>query len=523
MMAALLAALALGGCGAAATSTTSPQPLRGTPLLSIFEDEHLLHADPAGALATFQELGANVVRVYVAWTAIAPDPTSFARPAFDASDPAAYPAANWQIYDEIVRDAAARGIRVDLLVGAGGPLWATGHGIPRHGHSTFADAWMPSAKDYGAFVHALGVRYGGHYTPPGATSPLPRVDFWSIWNEPNNGVDLAPQAIDSSTVPVSPMYYRRLLDAAWTALASTGHTPATDTILFGETAPDGEIGPNVPDNFGGMVPLLFLQNLYCVNASFTPWRGSAATLRGCPATPSASARFEADNPALFEASGYAAHPYESQAAPTPTTSDPFDYANFSYIGSLEITLDRAAAAYGSRVQLPIYSTEFGYDKTYTPPAQGAVYMNEVEYLSWSNSRIRSYDQYLLVDPAASASFDTGLEDADGSPKATLAAYRMPLWMPVTTASHGTPLEVWGCARPAPYVQHVTHRVQQVEIQFAPTGESAYRTLLSVRLATSAGCYFDVRVRPPASGTIRLRWRGEGGHLYFSRVQAILLH
>ena len=150
-------------------------------------------------------------------------------------------------------------------------------------------------------------------------------------------------------------------------------------------------------------------------------------------------------------------------------------------------------------------------------------MNEAEYLSWRDSRIRSYDQYLLVDPAASApAFDTGLEDAEWDPRTgDLAAYRMPLWMPVTSASHGTPLEVWGCARPAPYVQHVTHRVQQVEIQFAPRRRVGLQDAADGQARNEPrGCYFDVACGRPPAATIRLRWRGAGGHTSSAVLQAI---
>ena len=172
MMAALLAALALGGCGAAATSTTSPQPLRGTPLLSIFEDEHLLHADPAGAMTTFQELGADVVRVYVAWTAIAPDPNVIrAHPTSTPRTRRPIPRPSGDLRRDRPRRRRARDRASISSVGAGGPLWATGHGDPSpRACATFADAWDALGEaDYGAFVHALGVRYGGHYTPAGRT------------------------------------------------------------------------------------------------------------------------------------------------------------------------------------------------------------------------------------------------------------------------------------------------------------------------------------------------------------------
>jgi hypothetical protein len=493
---------------------------------SIFEDESLLHADPARALATFQRLGVDTVRVYIAWDDIAPDPDSPTVPAFDAVDPAAYPAAAWTLYDTIVRDAAARGIGIDLTVGSPPPLWAADRASMPPTRNCPCHQWMPSARDFGAFMRAVGIRYSGHYVPPGASRPLPRVHFWSIWNEPNYGPYLAPQAVEHSTVEVAPRLYRNLLDAAWAALGATGHGPSTDTVLIGETAPRGIVGERFPGNFSGMVPLRFIRALYCVGEDMKPLRGSAAAARGCPATASGSAGFTAAHPALFQATGFADHPYPDSLPPTVRTAGQPDYADFAALGNLERTLDAAAAAYGSHAHLPIYSTEFGY-RTNPPfpgglaPPLAAAYMNRAEYLSWRDGRIRSYDQYLLQDPPGSQTgFPTGLVYSSGVPKPSLAAYRMPLWLPVTRASHGTALQVWGGVRPAGFVARRTGRAQQVEIEFAATGSQTFRPVKSVTLTDPHG-YFDVAVTFPGSGRVRLAWAGSGPHLH-SRAQTITL-
>jgi hypothetical protein len=70
---------------------------------------------------------------------------------------------------------------------------------------------------------------------------------------------------------------------------------------------------------------------------------------------------------------------------------------------------------------------------------------------------------------------------------------------------------------------VTHRVQRVEIQFARSGSTLFRTLRTVTLTDRTSCYFDVNVTPPGSGEIRLSWRGEESEQLFSRVQAITLN
>ena len=137
------------------------------------------------------------------------------RPNFNATDPNAYPAANWTPYDTAVRNAARYGITVDLIVAGGAPQWAEKK-APIHGYNPYF-AWYPSDAAYGQFMTAVAKRYSGNFTPPGGTR-LPRVRFWTIWNEPNFGQNLGPQAIGGSRYSVAPKLYRGLLNAGWKAL-----------------------------------------------------------------------------------------------------------------------------------------------------------------------------------------------------------------------------------------------------------------------------------------------------------------
>ena len=112
------------------------------------------------------------------------------------------------------------GIAIDFTIDGPAPLWATGSGAPRGTTGYFRGAWQPSAKEFGYFVRAVGTRYSGSYKPRGSSTALPRVNFWSIWNEPNYGYDIAPQGIGSNqSIPNSPHVYRNLLDAAWSVAA----------------------------------------------------------------------------------------------------------------------------------------------------------------------------------------------------------------------------------------------------------------------------------------------------------------
>jgi hypothetical protein len=532
-LAAVAVAIALDGCAGASTTTTAQASTRTVPLETIFEAQSELMTNPGPTLDQLKRIGVDVVKVFMPWGYIAPGSSTHTRPNFDATSPAGYPASAWSQYDVIIRDARAIGIGVDLALEAPAPLWATGPGVPPGTGPTFLGSWRPSAADFGQFVTAVGKRYSGHYKPPGATTPLPPVGVWSIWNEPNYGQQLAPQAIDSSSVESSPAIYRALLDAAWAALQQTGH--GADTVLIGEVAPRGQTQPSnvYPGDFAGMVPLRFIRALYCVDQNLHPLTGDAAAVRGCPTTAAASRAFPSEHPGLFHASGFAFHPYPQGQVPpnVPTAPDGLgaDYADLPQLPELERTLDGALAAYGSSYRFPLYDTEFGY-QTNPPekilraisPAKAAYYENWAEYLSWLDPRVVSWDQYLLADPPPPSMFDTGLDFSDGRHKATYAAFRMPIYLPVTSAKAGHALEVWGCVRPVHYVLARSAQPQFADIQLQAAPGKPFKTVLRV-LITDAGGYFETPVTFASSGLVRISWRyprPEGGGAIHSRTVQI---
>ena len=508
----LLSVVAVNAAPAAASTTQT----------SVFQADPQVLGNPAGTLQQLRDLGVNMIRVNVTWNAIAPSPLSTKRPAgFNATNPASYAAGGWAPYDAVVRDAAADHIAVDFTVNGPAPLWATGSGAPKSATGYFREDWEPSAKEFGYFVKAVGTRYDGSYKPAGSATALPRVSFWSIWNEPNYGYDIAPQGTGrNQTIPNSPHIYRNLVDAAWSSFQATGHTTRTDKILFGEVTPHGV---NAWGVFANMKPLIFLRSLYCVDSNYRELRGSAAKAQGCPSTAAASRSFRKQNPALFSASGFAAHPYEEASAPNLPThlcgnpvklcagapSDP-NFADLPELPRLEGTLDRLNGIYGSHTHYSVWSTEYGFRTKPPDPNEGvsqanqAIYMNEAEYLSYKQSRLNSYSQYALIDQAPPASFDTGLINPNGSPKPGYAAYRMPLWLPHTSTRKGGKLEVWGNVRPALFAKLDTGKAQSVLVQFQAGSKGAWTTIATVPIKNSRG-YFDVHLAFPSSGSVRTAW------------------
>jgi hypothetical protein len=493
---------------------------------AIFQDDLNLMSNPVGTLQTMRELGVTRVRVGLHWGQVAPGgkrkPSNFS--ATNPSD-SHY---NWGIYDQIVRQAKADGIQVYFLVTGPAPLWATGAGRPSGAPHL---QWRPSAKEFGAFVRSAGTRYSGSYNPNGASTALPKISFWSIWNEPNYGIDLAPQATNHDTIEVSAQQYRGLADTAWSALQATRH--GHDTILFGETAPHGT---NHPGNFSGIKPQRWLRALYCVDSNYRPLTGSAAGARGCPTTSSGIRNFAKAHPELFKASGFAAHLYVqgftpnqltylcgSTLCPSRTKSDP-DFADLATVNRLMGTLDRLNRAYGSHTQFPVWNTEYGYwtnppDKAARiSPATAAYYINWAEYLTWRNQRIRSYSQYLLVDPPG-GNFASGLEFKNGTPKVTFDAYMLPIMLPVSSTRKGRSLEVWGAVRPAHVAAADGHGAQLATIQFQANSKGGWATVNTAKITSSRG-YFDVRQAFPGNGSVRIAWTDESGQQITSRTVKI---
>jgi hypothetical protein len=486
----------LGVAMSAALMLGTPTPASAsTSQMAMFQDPGLA-LNPVRRLEILRSLGVGIIRVDVNWSSVAPDATSRTEPSFDATDPGAYPAVNWQQYDTIIRDANALGIRVDLLVDGSAPLWATATGAP----SGFAGVWKPSAAAYGQFVQAVGTRYSGSYTPAGATSTLPRINYWEFWDEGNWGPAFSPQIQSGSPTVVSAIDYRSLLDNAWSALQRTGH--GTDTIVAGSLSQDGS---QVVTATATTAPLTFLRALYCVNGSYQQLRGATAQALGCPST---RAAFAANNPVLFKATGIGLHPYPYGSPPNVTQFRDPNGAEFNEIPQFTRALDRLQRAYGSGRKLQVFNTEYGYqtrppqtNKMFPTPANAAKYINWAEYLSYKNWRITTYDQYELQDHGW---FTTGLLTSGGSFKPSFYAYRLPVWLPVTVTGRGRSLEVWGCVRPANFARIDTGQSQYVEIQFAAGSRGGFRNLTRVRITNSRG-YFDVRVKFPSSGRVRLAW------------------
>lgn len=514
----LIALLALALLPASALASRSQE--------SMFQDDNqLVYATPSHVAKTMRRLkalGADSLRISVFWQIVAPTPDSTQRPSFDAKDPAAYPPHAWDRYDTIVRDAAARGLRVNFDVTSPAPAWATG--TPPKDRPDLKKTWKPSPVEYRYFLDALGTRYSGSYTPAGASTPLPRVSYWSLWNEPDQPGWLTPQwgAVDSTRkdsalVPRAPGIYRDLVDAGYAALSETGH--GKDTILIGELAPKGVNPPlNAEDKpeTRQLSPLRFVRELYCVDRDLQPYTGTGAVVRGCPPDPR---EFVKDHPGLFRTSGFAHHPYALLEKPTQR-SDHRDDVPLADLPKLERTLRAIKRRYGQgHGSVPIYLTEYGYQTRPPDPYQWtwqkqAKFLNEAEYMTSRWRYVRTLCQFLLVDDKPNAAFastdpnywetfQSGLMTAQGKRKRSYGGYRLPIWLGDRSKPRGQSFRIWGLLRSA---KNGTR--QTAAIQWRPRHSRRWRTVARVRTHNGHG-YLRRRVRLRRSGRVRIAYQAPG--------------
>jgi hypothetical protein len=506
----LIGALAAGVSGASVTPARA-----ATSQTAMFEADNELYSNPTGTLDTLRKLGVGEVRVAVQWDLIYRDGAhATVKPqGFTGADPRA-PQYDWTQLDQIVSSAPRYGIAVDLEMTGGAPLWATGPG-KLQGATT---AWQPSASAYGDFVAAAGARYDGSFVPAPGAAPLPRVGAWEIWNEPNFGPDLDPQTVNHGSVSNSPRVYRNLVDAGWSALVRTRHS--RDTVILGNLDARGYKSPGI---FGATKPVAFIRSLYCLDRRMARLRGRAASALGCPTSAAGSRRFRHDHPGLFAASGFGDHPYPFTTAPNAADTRDTDDAELSQVPHLTRVLDAIQRAYGSRHRFAIYDNEYGYitnppnrSQHFPSPNLAAAYINWAEYIHFANPRLVSFMQFLLEDPNPRhapeyGGFASGLRFFGGKLKPSYAAYRLPIYLPVTRARAGRSVLVWGCARPARAFGQ-----RRVQIQWRSGARGTLGTVATVLVHNAQG-YFETHLRLRRAGAIRLAWTYPGGQTVYSRL------
>jgi hypothetical protein len=403
-----------------------------------------------GALEEVSSLGVRSLRVIVSWSSVAPGADQAVKPAFEPTNPDSY---NWGEYEPLLAAAAERGWEVLLTISGPVPKWAT---AAKRDNLT-----RPSPTAFGAFATAVGRKFGD------------QVNTWAIWNEPNQPQFLRPQFARGGQAE-SPKIYRALYTSGSRGLSNAGQ--GDDKILIAETSPRG--------NRNVVAPLRFLRGMLCLNTKYKKRPKCGA----------------------LDPDGYAHHAYTTRQGPyfKPPQKDD---VTIGVLSRLTKALARAKSARALTKRLPIYLTEFGIQST--PDRQfGVSLAKQVEYraiserIAWSNPSVVAFSQYLLRDSDPTgrnqyAGFESGLRFADGKPKPSLPAFRLPL----AVKRSGSKVSIWGLVRPATGPTTAT-------ITYANRGSSSFKTLRTI--TTDSRGYFTFRSAFREGRRWNITWEGFSG-------------
>ncbi|MBA3327441.1 MAG: hypothetical protein H0T43_03975, partial [Solirubrobacterales bacterium] len=339
------------------------------------------------------------------------------------------------------------------------------------------------------FRGSIGPRRAAAAQAPG---PLPRVDQFALYNEPNHQALLLPQW--SGQTPVSPQRYRQMVQAAYPAVKSVSPGAA---VLIGNTSSTGGRRRGA----GSVAPLEFVRELACVDSRFRP--RTTPECNGFQAVPG---------------DGFAHHPYSQNEKPSRRSSPRTERGDvrIADLPVLAHTLDRLVKlgrlAPGNRA---IHLTEFGYETERVPgrptisQATQARWLTWAEYLADRVPAVRSFAQFLLRDQAKApqrvsdstsrpfGEFSTGLLRSDGSEKIAARTFQAGLF---AERRRGGRTLLYGRLRLGPGVKTIV--VQR------RVGRQAWRRVARVRADGRAT--FTRTVRHRGAARYRLTYPGARG-------------
>jgi Glycosyl hydrolase family 79 C-terminal beta domain len=393
-------------------------PARARSLQAGVDDDGVLLGGGAAAddaVAEWQRLGIDSVRVQISWSRVTPDPGSDTPPpGFDPANPED-PGYHWGVIDAAVDRLSGAGIHPILMLDGPPPLWASGNpilGNPRY---------RPSAPAFAKFAAAVAQRYGAD------------VDQYILWNEPNLPLWIQPQATcgQRRCSPASADTYRAMVNAAYQSIHVADPVA---TVLIGALAP---AGGDLKTRNANMRPLTFLRALGCLDAGLRP-----VATGGC----------RGFQPAL--ADGIAYHPHSTRNPPDQpfATADNADLASLSRIEHLLDLMQRWGRLRGTTAPLGIWLDEYGF-QTNPPdklrgvsPGRQDLYLQQAAYLAWRDPRVQLISQYLWVDEKVGGGkrytgWQSGLHFADGRDKPALAHFAHPMWLDYARST------LWGQVRP----------------------------------------------------------------------------
>jgi hypothetical protein len=301
---------------------------------------------------------ASVIRTIADWRALAPTRPAVAGDSFD-------PAYKFSDLDELVRNAQRQGIQVMITIW-GSPRWSNGGNGPNIAPT--------SPSDLMEFGRAISDRYSGRH------AGYPYVGRYSIWNEPNLAIFLAPQ-FDRKGVITSPRTYAALYRAGYAGIKRGNPTAL---VAIGETSNQGRDHPSLGAGADSVAPGTF-------------------------------ARLLALEPGLrFDA--YATHPYPTRPNSPPTEKVRWPNVTLSQLPRFEESLDR----WFGRRGIPLWVTEYGY-QTKPGDAYGVTEAQQARYLSqamsqlMADARVRMFIWFIFRDSVGGL-WQSGISGISGRPK-----------------------------------------------------------------------------------------------------------
>jgi hypothetical protein len=349
---------------------------RATPGLQIgITDSGSAYFNTDAFYPDLTKLHAQVLRVQLHWGGALGAAKSRPANAVDPTDPVY----DWARYDELVRAATDAGAQVMFTI-FGTPPWANG-GRP----TTYAPT---RGSDLEQFAYAAAKRYSGTF----ATSDgnvLPRVRYWTAWNEPNLPIGLLPQwrRVGEHWVIQSARDYARICNAVVSGVHGT--LIPGELVACGDTAPRGNNAPT--SSRPTTSPLAFLRAM------------KKAGARG------------------FDA--YAHHPYPSGPSESPAMRPKSSTA--VTLGNIGDLISQVTKLYGRK---PIWLDEYGY-QTDPPdkglgvtPAKQARFLTQAVAMARANPRVTMLLWFLIRDEPQLAGWQSGLETRTGVHKPAFAAF-----------------------------------------------------------------------------------------------------
>ena len=393
----VVAGLAVQAAGASPKHRTAPKAQQSSHMLVGINDEaDTLYGNPATAFAMLTTLKVQVLRVNLYWGG-----TKWAVANSKPTDPTdpGDPAYNWSLYDRLVTYATEHDIQVVFSI-LFTPAWANGDAA-----RTVAPK---NPADLQKFAAAAAERYSGFWAPPSwqqnatlgiGNEPLPVVNMWTAWNEPNNPNWLTPQykRVGHKWRIESAFQYAKICNAVYTGIHGVLISPERG-LLTGEKVACGTTGP----------------------------KGNDAPTSKRPSVDPLSFLIAAHGFGMKQFDVYAHHPYANAGNEAPSYVPTGTNKRRIQLGNLNVLLKQLTKFYGPK---HLWITEYGYqtnppDKTIfgTSWAKQALYMKQAYAIARANPRIDMMLWFLIKDEPSIGGWQSGLETVTGKKKPSWSTF-----------------------------------------------------------------------------------------------------